>query len=67
MITGKSLHRMGWKARRLLRTSARDNWWGSDYESCPMGKTAGAQAELPDDLIPECRADKVVTNKIRFG
>jgi hypothetical protein len=32
-----------------------------------MGKTAGAQAELPDDLIPECRADKVVTNKIRFG
>jgi len=64
MITGKSLRRMEWKSRRLLRTSDRDGVWEEHYSSCPTGKTGDVREEHPDKKIPDSRVEQTTANKI---
>ncbi len=62
MMAGKSLRRMGWRARRLLRRSNRDCRWGEEYvlytsEKNGRGlpeaeRTDPGTAQFPDNLHP---------------
>lgn len=66
MITGKSLRRMDWRSRRLLRTSDRDGVWKEHCSSCLTEKIGDVGAELPDDKIPDSRAEQTIADKIQL-
>jgi hypothetical protein len=65
MITGKSLRRMEWRSRRLMRINDRHVLWEEHYSSCLTGKTGDVRAEHPDDGIPDSGAEQTVIDKIR--
>ena len=64
MITGKSLRRMDWRFRRLLRRNNRYCWHGEDYESCIYTKNVGARLKLPEIETEDRSQEKPATDHI---
>jgi len=58
MRVGKSLRRMDWRARRLMRGCGRDLWWGEQYGSGLPGKPGSVPSGTPDDFVQDRSAEK---------